>query len=91
MPKQFLHGTEVGTAVEKMSRKCVTQRVRVGWGWGSAVEKSTDIARTEAGAFAIKKHRVGRRCGRGHYSPTMTQPLFKCFDSRSTEGNDSLL
>ena len=91
MPKQFLNGAKVGAAVEKMSRKCVTQRVRVSWGWRSAVEKPSDIARTEAGAFAIKEHCIGRRCGRGHYSPTMTQPLFKCFNSRGAEGNDSLL
>ena len=91
MPEQFLHRTKIGAAVEKMSRKCVPQRVRVSWRWRSAVEKSTDIARTETGSLAIKEHRIGRGCGRCHYPPTMTEPLFKCFDGRRTEGNDTLL
>ena len=31
VPEQFLHRTKVGAAIEKMSRKRVPQRVRVGW------------------------------------------------------------
>ena len=45
MTEQFLHRTEIGTAVEKMSGEGVTKGMRVGRCDGSAIEQSAHVPR----------------------------------------------
>ena len=43
MPKKLLNSSEVGTAIEKMGSKSVTERVRMGWRCTSAIKNASNI------------------------------------------------
>ena len=53
--QHFLHSTQIGTPVQKMSGKGVTQRVRVRRGHRSAIEDASHIARCQRATRPIEE------------------------------------
>jgi hypothetical protein len=71
MPKKLLNGSEVGTAIEKMGSKGVTERVRMGWRCTSSIKNAPNITRRQPSAAL-----VGEQCvtglGRSRFVSNLT-------------------
>jgi hypothetical protein len=57
--EQFLHRTEIGSAIEQMRCERMAQCMWMCRGRCATVEQTTNISSTEASSLAIEKHRIG--------------------------------
>ena len=87
--EQFLHRAQIGTVVEKVRRKGVTQRVRVCRVDRSAVENAPNIARGEAIPSAVHEQCRTNRGVRFKFVAKL-QPFAQRRDARRTERNTTL-
>ena len=89
--QHFLHGTQIGTSVQKMSGKGVAQRMRMRRGHRSTIENASHIARCQLAACPIEEQRGRGRIGGDQARSTVTDPAGDCLGGRLGDGHDPLL